>query len=91
MLVPVRVNALSVVAREANLAELYNTLLESLKRQLIAAESCVVSELRSTKRISPPQPFHFNPLPLGHFLTLYYPRDVPDTELGKFLPRTSML
>ncbi|KAF4526219.1 hypothetical protein B566_EDAN001904 [Ephemera danica] len=82
VVIPLRIDALSVVPRDASLSDMYRVLVESLRRQLAAAEQCVLTELHHTRRISPPEPHHFQPAPLGHALTLMLPRDVPDADLA---------
>lgn len=81
--IPVRVDGLCLVRRDYSLHAIYDVFVESLKRQLVAAEACVLSELSSTSKISPPQSLHFLTEPCGHFITLFYPKNVPDTDLGE--------
>lgn len=82
--IPMRIDGLCLIRRDAPLCALYDVLVEVMKRQLVAAEACVLSELSSTSKISPPQPLHFLSDVSGHFITLFYPKNVSDSDLGKY-------
>jgi hypothetical protein len=81
--IPVCIDGLCLIRRDSSLCALYDVLVEVMKRQLVASEACVLSELSSTSKISPPQPLHFSSDLSGHFITLFYPKDVSDSDLGK--------
>ncbi|XP_012285599.1 ufm1-specific protease 2 [Orussus abietinus] len=80
-----KIDALALVNRDADAAHLYAILVESICRNLKLIERSFETQIdEDNDCIKLPEPLHFRPSSLGHFLTLAYPVGTDEEELREY-------
>ncbi|KAG8229791.1 hypothetical protein J437_LFUL005872 [Ladona fulva] len=80
-------DTLSLVHRDTKASHLYSILVESICNQLKFSKESILYQMDKSKSHgsmkcpSQPLPYHFFPSACGHFITLLYPSEIPDSEL----------
>lgn len=79
ILLPIQIDALSVLHVSTNTTIFYDILVESLCRTLRLIEENLVEQIQLLGELHVPLTFHFKPEHFGHFYTCIYPAGIPDT------------
>lgn len=78
IVIPMKIDALSMVFYETGAISLYAILVESVCRSLRLIERSLVDQLKFSSGISVPKFYHFQPMEFAHFFTCVYPSNLKD-------------
>lgn len=85
IVIPMKIDAMSMVFSETSAISLYAILVESVCRSLRLIERSLVDQMKFSSGISVPKFYHFQPMEFGHFFTCVYPSNLKDD--GKLFSR----
>lgn len=80
IVIPMKIDALSMVFTETSAISLYAILVESVCRSLRLIERSLVDQMKYSSGISVPKFYHFLPTEFAHFFTCVYPSNLKDDD-----------
>lgn len=85
IVIPMKIDALSMVFTETSAISLYAILVESVCRSLRLIERSLVDQMKFSSGISVPKFYHFQPMEFAHFFTCVFPSNLKDDGEKRFL------
>ncbi|XP_011500881.1 PREDICTED: ufm1-specific protease 2-like [Ceratosolen solmsi marchali] len=81
----VKIDALALISKKITLARFFEILVESIRRnlRLISTSFHYYSKIKDAT-VCLPEPIHFNPLILGHLLTVVYPNKWSNLQTSEY-------